>query len=127
MLYVSHQLQTVQSLCSSAMLLDRGTLTYSGTVEGTLAAYRDSFESFALAQRDADQRPGTGALRLSSVSMEDEFLKSGEDISVRFSAPSAEHLVGSYFVSAHINNDQGVIVAQCDSRLLGAWFDPNSP
>ncbi|WP_258934103.1 hypothetical protein [Nesterenkonia pannonica] len=59
--------------------------------------------------------------------MEDEFLKSGEDISVRFSAPSAEHLVGSYFVSAHINNDQGVIVAQCDSRLLGAWFDPNSP
>lgn len=126
-LYVSHQLQTVQSLCTSAMLLDRGTLTYSGTVEGTLEAYRDSFESFALAQKDPDQRPGTGALRLSSVFMNDEFLKSGEEIAIRFNAPAAADLVGSYFVSAHINNDQGVVVAQCDSRLVGIWFDPSTP
>src|SRR6478609_10412066 len=56
-LYVSHQLQTVQALCTSAVLLDRGTLKYSGTVEGTLQAYRDSFESFAAAQSDPKKRP----------------------------------------------------------------------
>lgn len=126
-LYVSHQLQTVQALCTSAMLLDRGKLLYSGTVDGTLEAYRNSFESFALAQADAASRPGTGTLRLGTVSMDDEFVKSGEDIVVNFTASSSKKLIGSYFVSAHINNDQGVVIAQCDSRLVGKWFDPSEP
>lgn len=126
-LYVSHQLQTVQALCTSAMLLDRGKLVYSGTVDGTLEAYRNSFESFALAQADASTRPGNGRLRLESVSMEDEFVKSGNDIVVHFRTPSSEKLIGSYFVSAHINNDQGAVIAQCDSRLMGKWFDPADP
>ncbi|TLP97041.1 ABC transporter ATP-binding protein [Nesterenkonia salmonea] len=124
-LYVSHQLQTVQALCTSALLLDRGKLTYSGTVEGTLEAYRDSFESFAIAQSNPDLRPGNGMLRLERVSMEDEFVKSGDDIDIRFAAPPSKDLIGSYFVSAHINNDQGAVIAQCDSRLVGKWFDPN--
>jgi lipopolysaccharide transport system ATP-binding protein len=123
-LYVSHQLQTVQALCSSAILLDRGTLTYSGTVEGTLQAYRDSFESFAAAQSDPKKRPGSGKVRLSSVRMEDEFVKSSQDIVVDFEAPASKKLIGTYFVSMHINNDQGTVIAQCDSRLVGKWFDP---
>ncbi|UKJ62234.1 ABC transporter ATP-binding protein [Cellulosimicrobium cellulans] len=126
-LYVSHQLQTVQALCTSAVLLDRGTLTYSGTVEGTLQAYRDSFESFAAAQSDPKKRPGNGNLRLSSVRMEDEFVKSSQDIVVDFEAPPSKDLVGTYFVSMHINNDQGTVIAQCDSRLVGKWFDPEQP
>ncbi|MGM7423901.1 ABC transporter ATP-binding protein [Cellulosimicrobium sp. ES-005] len=126
-LYVSHQLQTVQALCTSAVLLDRGTLTYSGTVEGTLQAYRDSFESFAAAQSDPKKRPGNGKVRLSSVRMEDEFVKSSQDIVVDFEAPASKKLVGTYFVSMHINNDQGTVIAQCDSRLVGKWFDPEQP
>src|SRR5690606_30524645 len=118
-LYVSHQLQTVQALCTSAMLLDRGKLVYSGTVDGTLQAYRDSFESFALAQSDPKNRPGNGMVRLSRVSMEDEFIKSGDDIAVEFELPPSKKLIGTYFVSMHINNDQGSVIAQCDSRLVG--------
>ncbi|WP_265523558.1 ABC transporter ATP-binding protein [Oerskovia flava] len=123
-LYVSHQLQTVQALCTSAMLLDRGTLTYSGTVEGTLQAYRDSFESFAAAQSDPKKRPGNGKVRLSSVRMEDEFVKSSQDIVVDFEAGKSSKLIGTYFVSMHINDDRGAVIAQCDSRLVGGWFDP---
>lgn len=126
-LYVSHQLQTVQALCTSAILLDRGTLVYSGTVDGTLEAYRNSFESFAAAQSDPENRPGSGHLRLASVSMEDEFVKSGDDIFVDIQARRSRGLVGSYFLSVHINNDQGSIIAQCDSRLVGGWFDPTEP
>ncbi|NYE18722.1 ATP-binding cassette domain-containing protein [Microbacterium immunditiarum] len=123
-LYVSHQLQTVQALCTSAMLLDRGKLVYSGTVDGTLQAYRDSFESFALAQSEAKNRPGNGMVRLSRVAMDDEFVKSGDDIAVDFELPPSKKLIGTYFVSMHINNDQGSVIAQCDSRLVGKWFDP---
>jgi lipopolysaccharide transport system ATP-binding protein len=123
-LYVSHQLQTVQALCSSALLLDRGTLTYAGTVDGTLEAYRNSFESFAAAQSEAKNRPGSGQVRLSSVSMPDVFVKSSDDITVDFVAKPSKHLIGSYFLSMHVNNDQGTVIAQCDSRLVGQWFDP---
>lgn len=123
-LYVSHQLQTVQALCTSAMLLDRGSLVYSGTVEGTLDAYRNSFERFAVAQSDPANRPGNGRLRIGAVSMSDEFVRSGDDLVIDFEAPPASDLIGTYFVSAHINNDQGSVIAQCDSRLVGKWFDP---
>ncbi len=126
-LYVSHQLQTVQALCTSAMLLDRGSLVYSGTVDGTLDAYRNSFEKFALAQSDPANRPGNGRLRIGAVSMGDEFVKSGDDLVIDFEAPRADDLIGTYFVSAHINNDQGSVIAQCDSRLVGKWFDPDEP
>ncbi len=63
-------------------------------------------------------------MRLSSVRMEDEFVKSSQDIVVDFDAPASKKLVGTYFVSMHINNDQGTVIAQCDSRLVGKWFDP---
>lgn len=124
-LYVSHQLQTVQALCTSAVLLDRGRLVHQGSVDSTLAAYRDSFESFAQAQTDPAKRPGNGALRLSRVRMEDEFVTSSADVAVEFELPANPELVGTYFVSAHINNDQGMVIAQCDSRLVGTWFDPS--
>lgn len=123
-LYVSHQLQTVQALCSSAILLDRGHLVHEGTVDSTLQAYRDSFESFAVAQSDPAKRPGNGALRLRTVRMDDEFVKSSQDIAVEFELPRNRDLIGTYFVSAHITNDQGSVIAQCDSRLVGKWFDP---
>lgn len=123
-LYVSHQLQTVQALCSSAMLLDRGRLRYAGTVEGTLQAYRDSYEGFAAAQSDPRNRPGSGAVRFSSVQMEDEFLRSGQDVVVDFEVPPGKDLVGPYVVAVHVRNDQGAVIAVCDSRLVGRRFDP---
>ena len=92
-----------------------------------LEAYRNSFESFALAQSDPANRPGDGRLRLRSVSMADEFVKSSDDIVVDFEAPAGKDLIGSYFVSVHVNNDQGAVIAQCDSRLVGKRFDPAEP
>ena len=31
-----------------------------------------------------------------------------------------------YFVSAHIVDQRGTVVAQCDSRLTGLWLDPRA-
>jgi lipopolysaccharide transport system ATP-binding protein len=61
-LYVSHQMQTVTSLCTSAMYLERGTVRYYGGVEGALQHYRDSFTTFAAANQDAWEAAATFAV-----------------------------------------------------------------
>src|SRR5690554_5593449 len=70
-LYVSHQVQTVTALCSSAIYLDKGELIYHGTVDGALDTYRSSFEKFQLEQQNPDARQGTGQLRLRSVMLDE--------------------------------------------------------
>ena len=66
-LYVSHQLATVSTLCTSAFYLETGRLRYHGDVATALDHYREGFEDFSLAQLEASRRPGTGELRASSV------------------------------------------------------------
>ncbi|HEY0260591.1 MAG TPA: polysaccharide ABC transporter ATP-binding protein [Lacisediminihabitans sp.] len=123
-LYVSHQAQTVTALCTSAMFLERGQLSYHGSVDGAFAAYRDSFEHFQTQQLDAHLRPGTGTLRFTRVAAVLQTIDPRDDKVVEFEVGAGPEIVGKYFVSCHINDADGNIVLQCDSRLTGTWFDP---
>lgn len=123
-LYVSHQMATVTALCTSALYLDRGRLAYHGEVPAALERYRQSFERFAAEQKDSSRRPGTGALRAISVEMAEDQVEPGEEFSVLVHVGSNPDLVGRYFLSCHINDVNGMVIAQCDSRLVGGWFDP---
>jgi lipopolysaccharide transport system ATP-binding protein len=126
-LYVSHQPQTVTALCTSAMFLEHGRLSYFGTVDGAMAAYRDTFESFQVEQQEAANRPGTGALRFTRAAVTEQTQDPVDDIVVEFAAAANRNLVGNYFVSCHINDADGNVIVQCDSRLTGTWFDPELP
>lgn len=125
-LYVSHQMHTVTSLCTSAIYLDRGTLTYQGSVEGALDTYRSSLETFRVSQQEASQRPGTGQVRLESVQVGSQQRNPDDVTEVELRLPAAPDLIGNYFVSCHINDSLGNVIAQCDSRAVGTWFDPSS-
>ncbi|NNC11865.1 ABC transporter ATP-binding protein [Planctomonas sp. JC2975] len=126
-LYVSHQAQTVTSLCTSAMFLERGRLSYYGSVDGALEQYRSTFESFQTEQRDAARRPGTGALRFTRAAVVDQSQDPTDDTVIEFEVGTNPRLIGKYFVSCHINDANGNVIVQCDSRLTGAWFDPAEP
>lgn len=126
-LYVSHQLQTVITLCTSAIYLDSGRVVYTGSVEGALQKYRESFEEFADSQRDAARRPGTGELRAEDVRVSEKTYHSADDKIIEIDVPPAPELIGSYYVSCHINTANGAVVTQCDSRLVGFWLDPSEP
>jgi lipopolysaccharide transport system ATP-binding protein len=123
-LFVSHQVQTVTALCTSALYLDRGRLTFSGDVTQALQVYRDSFESFAAAQRDEDSRPGTGEIRLVAVETTASYFEPDGTKEIVIQLGRNPAMVGDYFVSCHINDVNGAVIAQCDSRLVGGWFDP---
>jgi lipopolysaccharide transport system ATP-binding protein len=124
-LYVSHQMNTVTALCTSAMFLDKGTLGYYGSVEGAVAKYRDTFEKFQVEQKDAESRPGTGQLRLTRVAVTEQTQEPADEKVIEFNVGRNRSMVGKYFVSAHITDMNGAVVVQCDSRLTGGWFDPD--
>jgi lipopolysaccharide transport system ATP-binding protein len=123
-LFVSHQVATVSALCTKALYLDRGRLTFSGDVAQALQVYRDSFESFAAAQRDEDSRPGTGEIRLVAVEATASYFEPDGAKEIVIHLGRNPVMVGDYFVSCHINDVNGAVIAQCDSRLVGGWFDP---
>ena len=126
-LYVSHQMQTVTSLCTSALFLDAGRLDYHGSVDGALMRYRATFEEFASAQRVAARRPGSGELRATDVRMERAYHAADDKvIEIDIGSTSADSTL-PYYVSAHINDANGAVIAQCDSRVHGVWFDPTEP
>ncbi|NOV97444.1 polysaccharide ABC transporter ATP-binding protein [Isoptericola halotolerans] len=124
-LYVSHLVPTVTALCTSAVYLDKGRLTYSGSVDGALDVYRRSFAQFAADQQDPDRRPGTGQLRAGSVVPESDVFDPAETKRFVLGVGSSPDLVGSYFVSVHVNDASGAVVAQCDSRAVGGWYEPS--
>ncbi len=126
-LYVSHQVQTVTALCTSAIYLDGGRLAYHGSVEGALERYRASYASFAVEQRDAGRRPGTGELRASRVRLSEETFEPAEDKVIEIDVGSNADLIGTYYVSCHVNDVNGIVVVQCDSRNVGVWLDPCRP
>jgi lipopolysaccharide transport system ATP-binding protein len=124
-LYVSHQMQTVTALCTSAIFLERGGVVMQGTVDDALQTYRASFDRITVEHQDADRRPGSGLVRFGGVRIAKDVVESADEKIIEFELPASDHLTGSYFVSCHVNDENGVVVMQCDSRLMGEWFDPS--
>ena len=122
-LYVSHQMQTVLNLCTSALFLQAGKLIHHGDVNGAMARYRDSFDDHAAAQLEAARRPGTGEIRTRSVSSEPTYhVADTKVVELDIESSSASDL--PYFVSVHVRDANGTVVAQCDSRVHDLWLEP---
>jgi lipopolysaccharide transport system ATP-binding protein len=125
-LYVSHQMQTVLNLCTSAIFLQAGSLDFQGDVNTAMARYRASFDDHAAAQVEASRRPGTGELRATSVETDATFHVADTKV-VEIEIGDNADATLPYFVSAHVNDANGIVLAQCDSRVHGVWLDPARP
>ncbi|MBM7331577.1 hypothetical protein JS562_53175, partial [Agrobacterium sp. S2] len=125
-LYVSHQIQTVKALCSSALYLEHGKLLHHGDVDEAIELYQTSRDRASLSQTDIDRRPGTGELRITSVEVSSPLYRTVEPKTVEFTVSANPDYVGKYFVSAHVNDRNGSTLLQCDSRVAGLWLDPGT-
>jgi lipopolysaccharide transport system ATP-binding protein len=123
-LYVSHQVQTVKSLCTSALFLEHGKLVMHGTVDDAIELYQTSRDRVAISQTDIERRPGTGEVRITSATVTSPLYKTTEPKTVEFLVSANPDYIGKYFVSCHINDARGTTVLQCDSRVTGLWLDP---
>jgi lipopolysaccharide transport system ATP-binding protein len=133
-LFVSHQIAAVQSLCTRAILLEHGKVTANGPVRDVVDQYVNAVgkeHGASLDQRD--DRKGSGAIRATAFELrnadgeETSALQTGQagSIVVRFrkTVPgSLKNLV----VSIGIDDRLGQRVVKLDNELVGDSF-PETP
>ena len=122
-LFVSHHMQSVQVLCNRGMYLEGGRVTHFGSVPEAIERYVASFGKSAAGISDPDRRPGSGEFRFTRVTPTKDTFTCGEEKQVDFTITRRQPYSGKFFVSAHVVNEVGVMVAQCDSRMTGTWFE----
>jgi lipopolysaccharide transport system ATP-binding protein len=122
-LFVSHHLQSVSTLCHRLLVLEGGQLVHDGEVHAGLTRYLSGFERGNKSSVQESKRPGSGELRVSRAASVREFYECAEPKAVRFLIEQRSQFDGRFYVSVHLVDPMGTVVAQCDSRLLGEWFD----
>ena len=98
-LFVSHQMHTVADLCTSALFLQGGRLDHHGRRRDGDARYRATFDDFAVAQREAARRPGTGELR-ATRSQPERRVDSADDKVIEIDLDANPESSLPYYVSA---------------------------
>jgi lipopolysaccharide transport system ATP-binding protein len=126
-IFVSHQVQTVRALCTSAIYLERGRLMLHGPVDQALGMYLQSYHQQPAAGVDVSRRPGSGELRFSDVRPQKDVYLPHDEKTIEFSVSGNPDFAGNYWVSCHLNDQDGVAIALCDSRLVGFWLDGQQP
>jgi len=130
-LFVSHNMGAIQSLCTRGMLLRRGGVDFIGTTEETIAHYlAQQEERHCQALTTRTQRHGNGWLRFRDVTLHDSqgspvnSLKSGHDggLRVRFELEPGRTPRHVTF-SIGIDNAFGQRITLLGSELLGLTFD----
>ncbi|MBU6162577.1 MAG: hypothetical protein KGO50_15780, partial [Myxococcales bacterium] len=118
-LLVSHQLSSVVALCSMALLLESGSLSLSAAPEEAVVRYSSQLALLAEVV-PIDQR----SRFLRSVTTDPLPSKPGALREFQIAVGVVEGLRVNYWISVHIVNSTGDVVAQCDSRLSGMLLDP---
>jgi lipopolysaccharide transport system ATP-binding protein len=124
--FVSHNMGAIQSLCSSALLLETGRVTFAGTAQDAVQAYsRNRAEaSNGVHASNKWTRQGTGLARVKSIRIEDEQGNAhavycmGEPVVFVVEVEFAEE-VSNPILGLNIVTEEGIRVADCRSAHYG--------
>ena len=133
-LFVSHNMPSVQHLCSSGMLLSEGAIAFGGPIDETIAHYVDSLERVSQqVLRSRQDRQGNGQLRLVDVTLHDHdgapiaTAICGKPLRVRIHYESAfEGPDQNVEVAFNLRNSAGVLLTcfgniQTGARMLSIY------
>ncbi len=123
-LFVSHQMQSVSVLCTTALFLEAGGVAHIGTVEETVDRYMASFDRPPPAPGQERPAAGTGELRVIDAHPTKAFFAVSEEKRIQFTVEPVMPLEEEYYVFCHLLDSSGTRIAICDSRMLGVWMDP---
>ena len=83
-LYVSHNMNTIRSLCSRCIVLDQGKIIYDGDVEKAISLYTDSKDSLIKSVYTIPQEAtnDSRAARLTEITLSSADIGQGEDLGI---------------------------------------------
>ncbi len=101
-LFVSHNMNAVQSLCKSGLLLENGSIAYSGTIDNVINHYlSESVQTNRKTTWSVDKAPTMNGIRLLSaeITNSEDVLYAGDSIHLRFVFESEEQHSAEYNIT----------------------------
>jgi lipopolysaccharide transport system ATP-binding protein len=120
-LFVSHQMQAINALCTSGIYLDKGRIGYMGDVQTTIQHYMNVRQNPQLDVASL-KRPGTGEFRFTNFTTDKGTYLSTDDIHLEMDITCFANTQPGYFISLEIQNSYGLPVLHLDSRLLNQEY-----
>ena len=120
-LFISHNLAAVSSLCSRAMLLQHGFAVEQGPVDRVLERYLKSVhEAARMSLAVRSDRQGDGALRFTAFEFagERDVARSGDDVEIRLEY-EAQAAPSNVMVAVGVNGLLGEPLFLCSMQLTG--------
>ena len=121
-LFVSHNMQSISLLCSKGIFLSKGHNTSVLPIKDVVEKYLSSFMLKAQNVDAPERRQGSGEMRFISVAPEKELYLGDEQKKIKFRIAHMHGNLRNAYLSAHIIDESGIVVAQCDSRLTDFWI-----
>jgi lipopolysaccharide transport system ATP-binding protein len=119
--FVSHQMRSIERLCSRVLLLEGGRIAFDGsTAEGVSRYLHQSFE--AVGKTVPEERPGTGEIRITDVSVPTQNVATEDPKRIQFRLEQRRDGLDRCFMAVVLRNAEGIPVAHCDSNVVGEWF-----
>lgn len=120
-LFVSHNMATIQNLCNSAILMKNGKIEMVGQAQSVINTYLQSGEvDFGIALTDRKDRTGNGKVIFSSFHVEDfngnliDSIISGSTVSLVFTVIKT--------VSEEISIDLGLAISTINEQLVSILY-----
>ena len=123
-LFVTHNLPTVTQLCSRGIVMQEGSTVFNGDGHRAISHYMDSFEVTSTITGN-ERRLGSGEYRFTKVAPVKQLFDSADDKEIVYQIECIKNKISGFYLSAHIINDTGLVLAQYDSRLLNFWLYPD--
>jgi lipopolysaccharide transport system ATP-binding protein len=122
-LFVSHHLPSVSALCQRLLVLENGRLVHDGAVQSGVERYMAAITAPTQMRLSDFRRPGSGELRVKKASCSKGYQECAGLKTIGFTVTQCAPIEGKFFISIHLVDTMGTVLAQCDSRLSGQWFD----
>jgi lipopolysaccharide transport system ATP-binding protein len=129
-LFVSHNMAAVESLCSTAYLLENGRLVESGATKTVIAAYLSAIPALCNTSLEhRTDREGNGRLRFTDIEFcSDEgvptaAVQAGQTLLISVVYTSTSDTVKNVEISISIYTQNGQFMLQLNNEMVGADFE----
>lgn len=133
-LFVSHNMASIQNLCGRGVLLESGKVRIDSSVEETIAKYLEQVQkdSATVNLCDREDRGGNGEFRFQKIEFQDFYsdnlltsILSGGKVKISISYSSKKNIEGVNIAIAFFNSS-GSFMCSCSSRVIGKNFNIKS-